>query len=160
MIKYCKQLNKTDCGPIAVINALKWAGLKVSIGKNYKDIRQSCYWVPRDGTDAIDMRGCLDRFDGVATNQIWRYTLKSLDQSLDNGKALILLYTLFARGQDRGHFIFIHGRDKGGYFVYNDFKKDKSHVTYITRKEMKKRLSARVRDGLNWDPKIIEIIKK
>lgn len=160
MIRYCKQLNKSDCGPIAVLNALKWAGEPVSIRKNYKEIRDNCFWIPRIGTESFDLQSFLDRWDSIATSRVWSYTLKALDSSLKQGKTLILLYTFRRKDKDQGHFIFIHGQDKNGYFIYNDYDNNKEHCSYITRKEMKKRLSYRIRDGKSWDPRIIEITKK
>ncbi len=40
MIRYAKQKNSSDCGPIAILNALKWAGVRCTYQSDLKKITE------------------------------------------------------------------------------------------------------------------------
>jgi len=45
-MRYCKQRNSFECGPIAILNALKWSGARATL-KDLADIRKN------SGTDKL-----------------------------------------------------------------------------------------------------------
>ena len=50
MLRYVRQYNDYTCGPVAIINAIKWSGHKATIKQDLKHITNECRCDPRNGT--------------------------------------------------------------------------------------------------------------
>ena len=50
MIRYIKQRDKYSCGPVAIMNVLKWAGAEFSYQGKIKLFQQLCFCKPSNGT--------------------------------------------------------------------------------------------------------------
>lgn len=118
MVKYSKQRNKTDCGPTAVLNALKWAGYSVSIRKGYKSIKKNCKYRPVFGTSSSNILWTLRKYKKLKTRVLVRPTLSQLDKLLEKGYVFILRYT-HDHGES-GHCIFCFGKTDFKYLLIND----------------------------------------
>ena len=118
MVKYSKQLNETDCGPMAVLNTLKWAGYKVSTKRGYKSIKRSCEWSPGTGTWVSDVVRTLRKYSKLKTRVLVRPSMKDLDSLLDKGYVFILRYT--HDDGSGGHFSLCIGKSDKKFFFIND----------------------------------------
>lgn len=143
MVKYSKQLNKTDCGPMAVLNALKWAGYPVSCRRGYKSIKKNCKWKAGQGTYYSDIYKTLQKYSKLKSRIIKSPKLKELDSLLEKGYTFILLYT-HKHGRC-SHFIFCSGKSSKKYF----FKNDSS--VYTNRARVRKTINSYLRKSLRKD---------
>jgi hypothetical protein len=92
MRKYCKQRNKMDCGPTAVLNALKWAGYSHTLKKDYAKIKKQCKFDEVSGSEFLDLKETLEKYKKIRVKRIRSYSLRNLDKIIDEGKSFILLY--------------------------------------------------------------------
>ena len=49
-MRYCKQKDLYSCGPVAILNALKWGGAKATYSKHINFLAQECR-TSKDGTE-------------------------------------------------------------------------------------------------------------
>ena len=125
MIRYVRQRQRSTCGPIAVLNALKWLGRPVTEKKDLPRLKKWCYWRRRQmiggvkvgGTRNKGIENCLGRYKKVSFGYIYRPSKNTIDHILSKGNAFIMMY----KKKDGGwHYIFCYGKTKkGNYAVVN-----------------------------------------
>lgn len=128
MIRYVKQNDESSCGPVALINTLKWLGLEVSYKSFIHIARHLCKWEDarcRDGggTEDENLQKALDYFNinyKVATQP----SLKRLNNHLDSGGAAIIgyfnIYSVPGFKMKSGHFTLCISRTSRTYTMVND----------------------------------------
>lgn len=121
-MKYVAQRNLYSCGPIAIINALKWAGQNVTYKKYYKKLirKTKCTY---SGTHDLNISVAL--FDYVNSfNKIeWLVepTIKDINKHLSSGGAAIISYDLLSNEvkERECHFLLVVKKEKEYYHVVN-----------------------------------------
>lgn len=146
-IKYIKQRDVSSCGPVAIINILKWLGYNVT----YKFIhiaRWACKWQDArecegGGSTARDIEKALKYFSINKKRKICP-TLKEIDEHIDSGGIVLLFYCLLNKKIAsmlpllpknifiNSHFSLCIGRTKKTYIMINDGTK--YTVGYRSRK--------------------------
>lgn len=121
MPRYVKQKDDSSCGPIAVINTLKWLGFNISY-RWLDDVRDICKWT-RDGTSDLDLEKALKYFKVKKKRRI-QPSLEDIDKHIDSGGAVILsyfnVYSMPGFKKDSGHFALCIGRTSRTYMMVND----------------------------------------
>jgi len=145
MIKYLKQREQGTCGPVAIINALKWAGLRVTEKTHKKRIRQLTSCSMHHGRG---FRGCfpydidyaLSRYKSIyaCCNHSGQPNTKlsEIDKHLDYGGSLLIRY--FWK-PNCGHYTLCIGRTPKTYILVND--SGEKTVIRRSRKTMTRMLS-------------------
>lgn len=130
-IRYTRQYNQVECGPVAVLNALKWVGGAWTYKKHIAFIKAYCEYDTISGTHMRDVRRALKHFVGKAVRSRVEPILH-LDQiknHIAKGGAIILLYRT---SPDSFHFSFVveHHEKKGKLlWVNNTMQRPKITVT-------------------------------
>lgn len=139
MIRYCKQQDNFSCGPVAIINAMKWRGMKASMDTHLGVLKKLC-GTDKNGTYPDDMGRVLKKFvPGV--EHIEAPPINLVDKYLDLGKAFIISYAYVkSGGEEEGHFAMCIGRTKNHYIMVND--------TYHRNGDMKSTISKRSRENM------------
>jgi len=144
-LRYIRQRERdhSGCGPIAIMNAKKWAGEKFAARDIEQQIKKECFHFPADingpyvGVMPTAFDNALDRHKSFSVERIiMTPTMPEIDKCLDHGFAVILRYL---HGEDGGHYVLCTGRTKKTYTVVN-VSSYKNTVSTVTRKEMKKML--------------------
>ena len=92
MIRYVRQQDAYRCGPISILNALKWAGRDVTYKKDLARISRSCKCIYPNGTT----RGCFDRclrIEGRGHLGIVKkmsFSIRDIDNHLEDGGAALI----------------------------------------------------------------------
>lgn len=60
-MRYCKQKLKYECGPIAILNLMKWLGLRVTYKKDMPSIKMMCKY--KKGVYNEDITRALNKLD-------------------------------------------------------------------------------------------------
>lgn len=126
MVRYVKQRDETSCGPVAIINVLKWMGYKVS----YDFIHTARYlcnwedtWSADPGATDLDVERALKKLDIKKKRRI-KPTLKEIDKHIDSGGIILLgyynVYSLPGFKLHEGHYSLCIGRTKKTYIMVND----------------------------------------
>ena len=136
MPRYCKQQDQFSCGPVALLNAMKWAGKRVSYG-DLPALRLACKCVPSTGTVASNLaRASRQLIDSHTIKHIHRPSLKLLNNHLEIG-SFILNYGFLYHGEPHGHYIFCF---KGPRGVCKAVNYDLGHSPYIIKQSTLKDL--------------------
>lgn len=138
MARYIKQRDKFSCGPVAILNALRWAGADVSTGYVYV-LSDKCRCVPvgvrRDkvGTDHYDFdRVIRQESEGLfRVDLILKPRLEEIETHLQDGGAVVLNY----KHEKARHFNLLTEVSESGktFELVNDFS-EKMAVVKVRRK--------------------------
>lgn len=146
-VRYVKQRDKYSCGPVAIMNVLKWVGVKFTYNTRIKVLQEICNCIPIRGTKhaAFDkaFRRTMELLPiDIRVRRVHRPKLKQIEDHLRSKGIVILNY----RWQSKGvkgisrHFMLltkIYGTGK--YFlVVNDYSDGPAAHT-IHRKTLKTR---------------------
>lgn len=117
MTRYVKQKDSFRCGPVAILNALKWAGIKVSYDSFINCLTLLCLCTPSRGTKHGDfdliLRGVGEGYYTV--KRIYRPKLNQIEKHLKSGGAVILNYRIHRDSTcERRHFQFTIDTDRKG----------------------------------------------
>lgn len=141
MPRYVKQRDEFRCGPIAILNTLKWAGCNVTaklIPVLFKEV--SCS--PLFGTAESNItRGLRKLGKGIFFTQTDRRpSLQKIERSLRKGKAVILGYWYHTddpeqKNYEMGHYALIIGVSPSGltFYVENYIDINDNQRTRISR---------------------------
>ena len=94
MPRFVKQPHENTCGPTAVINAAKWAGVDLSIKHDYKWLMGLCETDLQVGTYPHGIERGLRLTIGICGVKVTRKRLgfgsiRNLEKHLDNGGAIV-----------------------------------------------------------------------
>lgn len=118
-MRFIKQKDQYSCGPIAIMNALKWAGLHTTYKTHFYKIKSLCKTTILWGTTPDNMTTTLlkhSKYLSFTTKSL--VTLKEIDKHLNAGGAVILEYWFKDEGMNLydGHYVFIF-RERGYDFI-------------------------------------------
>ena len=125
-MRYLKQRDRYACGPIAVLNALKWAGAKVSYNSHFNRIKKlsKCHL---DGADYDGLIKAVKNYKSIFCVQENHFVdIGDIDFYLKEGGSIILEYyyrDLESTEGYVGHFVFIPGKWGKYFLVVNNYQK-------------------------------------
>jgi hypothetical protein len=133
------------CGPIALVNVIRWFGIRTSIRKVIEFTKQIHAWSPKIGMYPFQMAYAL-RTMRIPFRVKKHLTVQGLDRLIDSGCAVILVYQM--ERYNGSHVVFITGRSKDGYLAWNHIQ---GHPPWFAREKMKKTLrrSCRLKHGMH-----------
>ena len=136
MIRPVAQRDGYSCGPVAILNALKWAGIPVTEKRHLNIIRDLTDADVGRGVWPWDLDDALMIVPGVRVKKrIESPRLAVLDKHIDGGGAAVVLYLFRDKKEIEGHYTLCIGRTKKYYIVVND-KEDGGTITRMARKTM------------------------
>jgi hypothetical protein len=109
-----RQLEVSACVPIAITNALIWAGRKVA----FRELRETFVelgWNPKIGSTNREIQVMLEHF-GFGIIQVENPSVRDIERYLDNGRSVLLAYTWFMPKdrplrKSKSHLVFIDGHE-------------------------------------------------
>lgn len=111
-MRYLKQQDRFRCGPVALLNALKWQGLRVSSS----GLGDLCELV-----QCRDSGTYVNRFHRVAKQLGYRWmqhpNVRKIDKALKTGNAVLMFRA--GKGQANGHFSLVIDRTATAYYGVN-----------------------------------------
>lgn len=129
-MRYVKQPDSYSCGPTAILNAMKWAGIDATSRNHLPYLQFSCRTIDLETPDDSENHGTLDSdFDRVLryvgrgifrVQKKKRPTVELLRRRLKNGEAIALVYYWEQGAQTGEHFCFIAGLWHGLFVCIND----------------------------------------
>lgn len=146
--RYLRQYNNFSCGPIAILNALKWAGRRVTYAYHYEQLAVDCGLKADEddyGTDNRDLDRVLRMHgkDYYTVRKPKTPTFEEFEQHLKNGGSAILCYLHYDEEGPEGHYAFFpEYLEESDIFVGIN---DKMYETYTerTRTELLNRFKKR-----------------
>ena len=137
-MRYVRQRDQYSCGPIAIMNALKWAGLSATYRTHFHKIRSLCKTTMSWGTTPKNMTVTLEKYSkclSFTTKSL--VTLKEIDKHLAAGGAVILEYWFLddEMGYYDGHYVFVFREREHNFIIVNAIDVP---VTYPCSRDMLK----------------------
>ena len=124
MVRFVKQRDRFRCGPVAILNALKFFGKKCTYS-DLKKISVSCHcWGP-GGTKESRLDEALRRLGKkyFRVRRTYNYSFDKIDEALRKNKLVIVDYVCVDENKKlRGHYSVLV-RDKFyNYYAVNNYK--------------------------------------
>lgn len=130
-MRYVRQVDLYSCGPVSILNILKWAGLNASQEAYLPFLQFGCQTIDledstwdNNGTSNIDFDRVL-RYVGKGTFKVRRKKnprFKDIQEHLLTGGAVALAYHWDEDNQSGEHFMFISEISRGRFICINDHR--------------------------------------
>jgi len=117
-IRWISQKNNFSCGPIAILNLLKWIGLSISYKRNYEKLFKSCKCTWK-GTHQHVFQKCLDKINGVVICPKNLPTIESIEAAIQLGQIVIMKSSYVMEKTVEGHFFIISEMTEDKFFCIN-----------------------------------------
>lgn len=145
-MNYTQQQDEYSCGPVAIINACKWAKKNISYKHDFNKISKLCKCKYPDGTMPTNMNKTIKKYlnSELKIKYVQHPTLKQIDKHLQKDGAIIFKY-LTNKVSDmeyKGHYALIISSNHKTFTYINGNKK----IVKKLRKTLKKDLRKRVYD--------------
>ena len=135
MIRYMSQpANSNICGPVAIINIMKFFGFRAT-KNNLSFVKFQCRY--ENGTDEADITSTLKTLTTLKFFIRKVPTIEQIDKHLNNNGSILMLTVVQDKKETFGHYWIITDLDENGYTCHNLFKTNE----YLTRKELEKQLA-------------------
>ena len=127
-VKWVRQRDSYSCGPVSVINVLKWKQYPITYA-SLPALRKLCKCHPATGTDKEDLEAAL-RVLGIRFKRTMGPTMKEIDQHLSKGGVVLINYCITV-----GHYALCVGRSNKTYTMVNAY--DDFTLSTLARNEVK-----------------------
>ncbi len=161
-IRYVGQRDKSSCGPIAILNILKWAGKKISAKKNINIIRDMCKcgMYGNLGTRPSRLDIVINNIKSIKVKRTKHFAkMGEVNKHIDSGGACVMRIVWSDRKKTQGHYTLCVGRNKRGYKMVNLYS-DRKTLCYANKKQMKEMLYNSVLDFNGRADPIVWFIKR
>ncbi len=96
-VRYVKQRDHYSCGPVAIMNVLKWVGVRFNYQERIKVLQEACDCVPTRGTRHAAFDRALRHVVGllpvdVRVRRVHRPKLSQIEEHLLSGGIVVLNY--------------------------------------------------------------------
>ena len=122
MPRYIKQRDKFRCGPVVILNALKWAGVDVSYDESIDHLSNLCRCRRPRGTNHKNFdRAIREAGKGIFRTQLVRHpTIGKIEEHLQDGGALAFNYHWRREEENESsrHFSLVEGISPSGRTFY------------------------------------------
>jgi hypothetical protein len=116
--RWIGQRNGSGCGPVAILNLLKWLGEPIAYAENYpyysKKMKTSRY-----GTELRDFVRVLYGINGIKISPRNVPDIGVIEEALDNGKAVIMKSAYFNGKDLEGHYFLVTQKTEKSFFCVN-----------------------------------------
>jgi len=153
-LRYKKQRDKFRCGPVAIQNALRWAGYDADLNKICLEV--GCVYPENIGTWPEQLDPGLRFFgkDIFSIKKIIYPTVKQLKEHLFSGGAIIFRVTYTRNGEVWGHYTLIDLiSDNGKRIRTVNLEAEGRAIKWVNRKNFTKEYCVRRKDpnqSLGW----------
>jgi len=137
--RYTRQRTQSDCGPVAILNILKWAGLRATYDSSIEYIKNMARYKHDEdfsGTHQWDLRRALNRMSRgrLKTKTIPVVHLDQLTKHVSSGGAFILYHSI---NEHDAHYTTVVEGEDGKFDWINMGPKT---VVSVTPEEFEKRV--------------------
>jgi hypothetical protein len=118
MTRWIRQRTGSSCGPVAILNLLKWLGEPVSYEKNFRYYKKKCD-CNRYGTALQDFVAVLYGLNGIKITPRSVPNLGVIDEALSHGKAVVMKCAYIEKDELIGHYFLITERTEKSFYCVN-----------------------------------------
>lgn len=116
--RWIRQKNGSSCGPVALLNLLKWLGRDVSYDKDFSYWKERCC-CDRHGTPLDAFLNALHSIDGIGVQPRIRPSVEVIDSALQRGRIAVMKSAFNFDGEVEGHFFLVTERTNKSFYCVN-----------------------------------------
>ena len=119
IIRWIAQKNLYSCGPIAILNTLKWLGFPISYKQHYCFWKKKCLCT-KEGTHQHYFQKCLDNIKNATITSKNLPTISYIEQSIQNNQLVVMKSSyMLEKRKVEGHFFIISDMTDEQFFCVN-----------------------------------------
>ena len=115
-MRWIKQRNNFSCATIAILNLMKWLGLRISYKRDYNRIRKKLHCDGSHGTYVRDFEKVIQTIKQAVIQRKRNPTVRDLQKAIDAGYLVILRYKI---SRYVNHVVVLHKRNHHCFFIVN-----------------------------------------
>lgn len=144
-MSYIRQKDAYNCGPVAIINALKWLGYKAG-HDDTKRVSDSCNTTTSGTNSALLTFGLFKEVADIASITKAKPSISQLDKHLASGGVAVIGYHFTIGKKSAGHYVLCTKKSKKDYYTlineasHRSFKEGRPTAVRRTRDDIKKML--------------------
>ena len=116
--RWIRQRNDFSCGPVAIMNLLKWLGESVTYANDYKYWANKCK-TAEYGTTLHDFVRVLYNLDGIKISPRNVPNIGVIDEALQSGKAVVMKSAYIVDNVYEGHYYLITDQTDKSFYCVN-----------------------------------------
>lgn len=116
--RWIKQRNGFGCGPVAIINLLKWLGEPVSYEASYPYWKKKCS-CSEHGTPLRSFVNCLYSLDGIKIMPRSFPSVGLIGEAVSNGRAVVMKSAYKEGHSLTGHYFLVTDQTDKSFFCVN-----------------------------------------
>lgn len=116
--RWIKQRDQCSCGPVAILNILKWLGRDVTYSKDFQHWKERCC-CDRTGTPLFGFVDALKSIEGIGVQPRTVPSVEVIDKAICEGKAVAMKSAALFDGELNGHFFIITDRTDKSFYCVN-----------------------------------------
>jgi len=116
--RWIKQRNSYSCGPVALMNLLKWLGQPVNYDKDYPEMFAKCK-CNKEGTQLRNFVKVLYEIEDIKITPRTVPNIWVIDEALSQNRAVILKTAYKENYELEGHFFLITEKTEKSFFCVN-----------------------------------------
>lgn len=156
-IRYVIQKDNINCGPLSILNMLKWCGYNAT-RKYLKDLKTYCK-TTKYGTENKNISQTLKRYKNIKFKKINKVDTKILNHYLNNGYAAIILISKWIDSPKRHYFVITEKKEKYNYVFYKAINwSTDGKIIWLTKEKLIKAFKRSL--IMEKDPKIWFVKRK
>lgn len=116
--RWIAQRNLYSCGPIAILNTLKWIGYPVSYKNGYEHWMKKCRCT-NDGTHQHRFQNCLNERKNATITSKQLPTINAIEEAISHDAVVIMKSSYLLEKKIEGHFFIISEMTDNMFFCVN-----------------------------------------
>jgi predicted double-glycine peptidase len=116
--RWIRQRNNYSCGPVAIMNLLKWLGESVTYANDYAYWLKQCK-TAKYGTSLYNFTRVLYNLDGIKISPRNVPNIGVIDEALLNGRAVVMKSAYISNDVYEGHYYLITDCTDKSYYCVN-----------------------------------------
>jgi len=120
-MRYTKQRKSYNCGPVAILNAMRWAGQN----ENLSSIEEKCKCEFPYGTQPKDLNAAIDYYkkDLLVSYKRINPSIDNIKNHLRKGGIILYRYLYYVDNKVKGHYSVIDGlsRSEKSFYTVNQY---------------------------------------
>lgn len=122
-MRYCLQPDNYTCGPVAIINLLKWLGVRATLKGDLAPMKELTWCTSEEGSEDTFIERLAKLYSsahGCTFQKRKNPSIKTVRNHLRKGGSIIWLYDV--RGEFVAHYTFIYGWNESYYKIANGLR--------------------------------------
>jgi hypothetical protein len=117
--RWIAQKNKSSCGPVAILNVLKWVDVEINYTRDYQKYKRKCKCT-KEGTHQPYFEKSLNSIGSIEVKSKNLPTIREIEDSLSSEQLIVMKSEYYFNLKTEGHFFIVSEMKEDRFFLVND----------------------------------------